>query len=52
MRISMWLVGGVAFNFDFPVGGVMLIFQIIPIKKPRPFHLIFQNVAGFWGANK
>ena len=41
---------GVALNFDFPVGGVMLILLIIPIKKPLPFHLIFQNVAGFWGA--
>ena len=27
----------------------MLILLIIPIKKPLPFHLIFQNVAGFWG---
>ena len=41
---------GVAFNFDFAVGGGMLILLIIPINKPLPFHLIFQNVAGFLGA--
>ena len=43
-------LAGVAFNFEFSVGGgggVMLTYMILPIKETLPFYFIFKNLAVF-----